>query len=185
YAEEAIALDPGYPAAQAQLAECLVQAALYGQRPAREAIPLARDAALKAVDSDGSEASAQMTLARIAGECDHDWTEALRRFRLAIASDRITPATRALCALYILWPLGRIEEMTAVIQPALASDPLSPMPRVVLAQALLSRGSLERPLAEFRAILELHESFWPGHFAEGFILMLANRTSEAIASVEK
>ena len=185
YAEEAIALDPDYPAAQAQLAECFVQTALYGARPAREAIPLARDAALKAVNDDGSEASAQMTLARIAGEFDHDWTEALRRCHLALASDRITPAIRALCAQYILWPLGRIEEMTAVIQPALASDPLSPMPRVVLAQALLARGSLERPLAEIHSILELHESFWPGHFMEGFTFTLANRTTEAIASLEK
>jgi len=185
YAEEAIALDPDYPAAQAQLAECFMQTALYGVRPARETIPLAREAALKAVNDDGSEASAQMTLARIAGEYDHDWTEALRRCRLALTSERITPAVRALCALYILWPLGRIEEMTAVIQPALASDPLSPMPRLVLAQALLARGSLERPLAEIRSILELHESFWPGHFVEGFILTLANRTSEAIASFEK
>jgi serine/threonine-protein kinase len=185
YAEEAIDADPDYPAAQAQLAECFIQTALYGMSSPREMMPLARDAALKAVAGDAGEASAQLALARIAGEYDHDWTEALRRCRLALASERILPAVRALCAQYILWPLGRLDELTEAIRPALEADPLSPMPRTVYAHALATGGAIDRSLDEMRAVLELHEQFWPGYFAVGFLLTVMKRTSEAITAFEK
>ena len=185
YAEEAIRFDPEYPAAQAQLAECFIQTALYGARPAREMVPLAREAALKAVSLDASEPSAHMTLARIAGEYDLDWPKALRHCRLALGSDRITPAVRALCAQYVLWPLGRIDELIEAVGPAFDLDPLSPMPRIVLAQAHLARGARDHSLAEIRSVLELHEHFWPGYLAEGFIHALENRTADAIAALEK
>jgi serine/threonine protein kinase/tetratricopeptide (TPR) repeat protein len=185
YAEEAIALDPEYPAAQSGLAECFIQAAIYGLKPAREMIPLARAAASKAVALDPREPAAHMTLARIAGEFDLDWTEALRQCRLALECESITPAVRALCAQFVLWPLGRIEELIAAIQPALKADPLSPMPRFVLAQALLAQGSRERAVAEVEGVLELHEHFWPAHLALSIIHTDLGRTSDAIAALEK
>ena len=185
YAEEAIALDPEYPAAQSGLAECFIQAAIYGLKPAREMIPLAREAASKAVALDALEPAAHMTLSRIAGEFDFDWTEALHQCRLALECVSITPALRALCAQFVLWPLGRIEELVTAIQPALRADPLSPMPRTVLAQALLAQGSRERAVAELEGVIELHEYFWPGHLALGFIHTDLDRTADAIAALER
>ena len=183
-AEEAIALDADYPAPHAQLAECFMQSAVYGG-PAKVLIPRAREAALKAVALDESEPSAQMTLARIAGEFDFDWTEALRRCRLALGTARISPAVRALCAQYILWPLGRVDELTAAIQPAFAADPLSPMPRFVMAQVLVARGEYDQALRDIADLLEIHESFWPAYSSRSAIFTAMGRTPEAIADLEK
>jgi eukaryotic-like serine/threonine-protein kinase len=185
YAEEAIALDPEYPAAQSGLAECFIQAAIYGLKPAREMIPLAREAASKAVALDALEPAAHMTLARIAGEFDLDWTEALRQCRLALECEPVTPALRALCAQFVLWPLGRTEELITTLQPALEADPLSPMPRFVLAQALLAQGSREQAVAEVEGVLEFHEHFWPGHLALSIIHTDLGRTADAIAALER
>jgi len=183
-AEEAIALDSQYPAPLAQLAECFIQSAIYGG-PAAELMPRAREAALKAVALDESEASAHMSLARIAGELDLEWAEALRRCRLALACDRISPVVRALCAQFVLWPLGRADELTAAIQPAFAADPLSPMPRFVMAQALVARGQYDEALGEIAGVMEMHEHFWPAYGSTGVLLTAMERTAEAIAVLEK
>ena len=79
HALEAIALDPSYAAAYTALADCLIQTAIYGIQPGTEVVPQARTAALQAVALDEGDAAAHMLLARIAGEHDHDWDEALRR----------------------------------------------------------------------------------------------------------
>ncbi len=185
YAEEAIAHDPRYAAAQAQLAECFIQSAIYGLAPALEVMPRARAAALEAVRLDPTEAAAHMTLARIAGEFDLDWAEALHRCRLALACERITPAVRALCALFVLWPLGRLDDITAAITPAVAADPLSPMPRVILAHVMVARGEYDRAVKEIGSVVAMHRHFWPGWLGLGFIHTMLGRTSEAIAALEK
>ena len=185
YAEQAIALDPSFAEPHACLAECYVQTAIYGIRSSDEMLTAARAEALQAVALDEAEPSAHMTLARIAAEYDRDWSEALRRCRIALACDRISPAVRALCAMYVLWPLRRFDEIAAANRPALASDPLSPMPRLVRALALAASGAHGQAIDEMRSLLELHDRFWPGHLALGQIYTLVDDTPAAIPALEK
>ena len=184
-AEEAIALDPTFAAAYAQLAECFIQTAVYGLRPSAEMLPLAREAAAKAAALDEAEPNAQMTLARIAGEYEGNWSEALRRCRLALAVEKVTPVVRALCAQYVLWPMGRYDEMNEAVRPAVAADPLSPMPRFVLAQAAFTSGDRVRAIEEIRAVVELHEHFWPGFLALATMHVLMGEVDPAIVTLEK
>jgi serine/threonine-protein kinase len=84
--EEAIALDPDYAPAYAGLAGCFVGLAMeLSQRSPHELMPLARAAASKAIQLDETRPEGHFWLARVAAQYDYDWTEALRRYRLAVA----------------------------------------------------------------------------------------------------
>jgi TolB-like protein len=183
--DEAIALDPNYAPAHARLAHSLHATAYFGWKSPREVMPLAKAAALKALDLDEGEPDAQFVLAAVAGQFEYNWQEALRRCQLALACPAVPPDVGALCATFILLPLGRVDEAITVIQRSSIMDPLSPYPQQQLAAALAARGSDAQAIESLQRLLELHETFWAGYFFLGCIYTGRAMTQEAIASLEK
>ena len=184
--EEAIALDPHYAQAHAGLAECYVHIAMeQSSKSARELMPLAKAAALKAVELDGTKPEGHIWLARVAAQYDYDWTEALRQYRLALACGGVAPRERASSVIFILTPLGRLDEAIASAQEAVTADPLAAMPRAALAFALQAGGSHQSAIAELRRLIELHENYWLAYLYLGLNYTTLDMTSEAIAALEK
>jgi TolB-like protein/Tfp pilus assembly protein PilF len=186
YFEDAIRLDPDYAPGHAGLALSLSVAVFLGVRGALDTMPLVKVAALKAIALDESQADAHAVLARVAGEFDYDWNEALRRCRLALACDDVSPETSALCVNFVLFPLGRIDEALAALQRALTADPLSAFPRVELAGVLLQQGSYDRAIGEMRQALGHHgDLFWYAHVTLGHAYAAMGLMQEAIDAFEK
>jgi TolB-like protein len=184
--EEAIALDPDYAQAHAGLAGCYVHIAMeQPSKSAHEMMPLAKAAALKAVELDETKPEGHIWLARVAAQYDYDWTEALRQYRLALACGGLAPQERAGCVFFILTPLGRLDEAIAAAQEAVTADPLAYMPRAALAFALQASGSHQSAIAELRRLIELHENLWIGYLHLGLNYTTLDMTSEAIAVLEK
>src|SRR5260370_34879388 len=104
----------------------------------------------------------------------------MRRYRLALACAQVSPAARQLCAQFILLPLRRFDEAIAVLEPVLIVDPLSPLPRKTLADALAFRGDQERAIEELGRVLEFDDRFWLAHLALGNIYTVKGMTPEAI-----
>lgn len=94
YLDQAIALDPGYALPHAVKGAMLYARALMGLRPAREAIPMARTEALRALEIDPGLPEANAMLGGIAGIFEYDWKETRRRFELAVAREPIPPIVR-------------------------------------------------------------------------------------------
>ena len=65
-----------------------------GLVPAREAMPIVREEARKALETDPSLPEAQAMLGIVAAVFDYDWKEAERRFGLAMARDPVSPQVR-------------------------------------------------------------------------------------------
>jgi serine/threonine-protein kinase len=183
--EEAIALDPTYAPAHALLSRCLIASTSIAFRPIREAAPLAKAAALKALELNDMDAGVHAQLGALAAQVDFDWKEALRQCQLALSCGPITPEDRALCAIQILAPMRRFEDAIAVIQPAIASDPLAHIPRMALAAALTGLGSYDRAIEELRRVLELQEDLWLANAALGNIYMYQGKAEGAIVVFEK
>ena len=78
--------------------------------PAREAMPLGRAAALRAVDLDPSSADAHGVLCAIAAQLDYDWDEAERRFLLVTKGRTVSPDARRMCGFNYLLSAGRASE---------------------------------------------------------------------------
>ena len=183
--EEAINLDPTYAAAFASVARALHAAAFFGWKPPREAMPLAKTAALKAVSLDQAEPEAQFVLAAVAGQYDYDWEEALRRCRVALACPAVPSDVRSVCAGFVLLTLERYEEALAALEHALATDPLSPIPQHQLAGALAFRGDHERAREALERLVDLHPAFWPAYQFLGCEYLALEKMPEAIAAFER
>ena len=122
--QQAIAKDPSFAPAYAGLAAA--SAYVSGTFNVVRANELAktRAAAEKAIDLDPLLAEAHDALG-IANACDGQWARAEQNFRRAIEFD--PSSSRPYCdfALYLLLPLGRIEEAVRQMRAAERSDPLS------------------------------------------------------------
>jgi Tfp pilus assembly protein PilF len=87
--ERAISLDPQYALPHSLLAANYVTVGIHGQRPAVEAMPLARFEAERALDLDPSLPEAQSQLASVYAIFDYNWKEAERRYELALSVDPV------------------------------------------------------------------------------------------------
>jgi len=84
YFNQAITIDPNYALAFAGLADAYALLSSYGGAPPVEAMPKAREAALKAVLLDNNLAEAHAALGVILTEYDYDFAGAEREFKRAI-----------------------------------------------------------------------------------------------------
>src|SRR5713101_3537536 len=121
--EEAIALDPVFAMAWNQLGRVFTLLAGLGLLEGREAIPLARSAAHKALEIDPSLREAQAVLGNIAATYDYDWEEAGRRFGLAMAREPVPPDVRCNYGFFYLLPVGRARDAVNEYRRALEEDP--------------------------------------------------------------
>jgi TolB-like protein/Tfp pilus assembly protein PilF/predicted Ser/Thr protein kinase len=186
YFERAIALDASYAEPWAGLAGCYMALAM--ERPdaqPRELMQQAREAAQRAVELDPSKPDGHLWLARVAATLDYDWTEAMRRYRLAVACGGIASHEQATCVLFLLLPLQLLDEALAVCDATIAADPLAAMPRLARAVVFRAQGFLDESSAELRRLLELHSGFYVGLIHLGYVLILQKRLEEAVAILER
>ena len=118
----AIALDDSYAHAYSGLADTYTMLGSVGFLPMRQAYPLARAAALKAIALNGMLAEAHTSLAFILADYDGDWDTADRHFRSALElnpNDEI--AVRTYSA-YLAW-WGRDKEALAFAGAGTRSGP--------------------------------------------------------------
>jgi TolB-like protein/Flp pilus assembly protein TadD len=129
--ERAIALDPGFAPAWSGLADTHALMSNYGQAVPREAMPKARDAALKAVALEDGSAEGHASLALVLACFDWDFAAAEREFRRALD---LNPnySTAWLWYGQFLARLGRHHEAQAKLEQALKADPLSRVLRASL-----------------------------------------------------
>jgi TolB-like protein/cytochrome c-type biogenesis protein CcmH/NrfG len=126
--ERALQIVPEYARARAGLAMVYL---VLGQSPndalpASESVPLARQAALTALQSDPRAADAYCVLANIAQSYDHDMPLAERLFKQAIEVDPSNVTAHEWYG-YFLLVNNRIPEALEETKHALALDPASPI----------------------------------------------------------
>ena len=157
--EQAIALDPDYALAHADLALYFAQLAAMGHVPARQALPRARSAAHQALRID-----------QLCRRPTPTWPRgAVSRLRLARGRASIPvgdghgpvpPEVSHFYGYFYLLPLGHIREATAELQRALKQDPLNLYFRTQLGICYSTAGKKEEASRQFRQTLELDENFW-------------------------
>ncbi len=125
--KQAIAKDPSYAHAYAGLADSYVVMAANSQQIAvATAVPLARDAAVKALQLDPTLAEPHATLGLLKSKFDWDFAGAQEEFQRSIA---LNPgyATAHHWAGLNLTAMGKFEDADAELRKAQELDPLSPM----------------------------------------------------------
>jgi serine/threonine-protein kinase len=182
--EQAIALDPGFALAHSAFGYHFAQLANYGLLPAREAMPIVRAQARKALEIDPSLPEGHAMLGLAAAIYDYDWAQAAQRFERAMAAETVPSQVRRYYALYYLLPVGRCGEAAAECARALQDDPLDLLGRVRFAQCLQAAGRDSEATSELRAVLELDPQSWFTHFILGLDRFRHGDIAEAISHAE-
>jgi TolB-like protein/Flp pilus assembly protein TadD/tRNA A-37 threonylcarbamoyl transferase component Bud32 len=123
YFKEALASNPGNARIHAALAQAYHAVVTYYSSPT-EVMPLAREAALRALALDPDLAAAHVTLANVRLLYDWDWSAAEREYLRALELNPNLPEANLGYASYLA-TLGRFDEAIARVKQAYRFDPLA------------------------------------------------------------
>ncbi|MFQ5928164.1 MAG: tetratricopeptide repeat protein, partial [Acidobacteriota bacterium] len=181
---QAIQRDPSYAQAYAGLADTYSLMAFYEHRTPNEVYPLARTAALRALEIDNTLAEAHNSLAWIKAFYDWDWSSAEAEFKRAI---ELNPNYATAHQWYgaLLSAHGQLDEGAAEIEKALALNPLSLQINTVVGLHLVWEHQYEKAIEQLQKTLEMDPSFFNAH--EGLMLAYwdAGMYENAITESEK
>jgi Tfp pilus assembly protein PilF len=158
--QQAIEKDPGYALAYAGLADCYHVPA--NPLPPRERMPLAKAAAVKALQLDDTLVEAHTTLARVLFVYDWDWPAAEKEFKRAIElNPRYAPAHQWYGG--YLSSIGRFREADVEKKRALELEPLSLVINFEAGLAFYFSRSYDQAIDQLQKTLELDANFPPPH----------------------
>lgn len=158
--QQAIEKDPSYALAYAGLADCYHVPA--NPLPPREKMPLAKAAAIKALQLDDTLVEAHTSLARVLHVYDWDWPAAEKEFKRAIElNPHYAPAHQWYGG--YLTATGRFPEADAEKKRALELEPLSLIMNFEAGLAFYFSRSYDQAIDQFQKTLELDANFPPPH----------------------
>ena len=123
YFKEALAKNPENARIHAALAQAYTAVTTYYSSPT-DVMPLAREAALRALALDPELAAAHVTLGNVRLLFDWDWSAAEREYRRALEINPNLPAANLGYATYLA-TLGRFDEALSRVKQAYRFDPLA------------------------------------------------------------
>jgi tetratricopeptide (TPR) repeat protein len=155
---QAIEKDPNYAQAYAGLADCYILLGPNDVLPAKEVYPLARTAALRALQLDDTLAEAHASLGFVRLLYDWNPIQAEKEFRRAIELNPNYPTAHHWYA-YDLVAMKRSDEAIAEIRRALELDPVSPIINTDVGQILLLARHPDEAIAQCQKAISLDAQF--------------------------
>lgn len=186
YFQQAIARDPGYAQAYAGLADAyaLLGSSWSPSIPRSEAMPEAKEAALKALQLDDSLAEAHTSLAFVMMHFEWNWPGSEKEFKRAVDSDS-NYATAHEWYAYWFASQGRIDEALEQMELARKADPLSLIIMADTSEMLSYAGRLGASEQEARQATELDPNFVPAYLCLAHSYAGAKEYQAAIANIDK
>jgi serine/threonine protein kinase/tetratricopeptide (TPR) repeat protein len=180
----AVAKDPQDPRGYAGMADSYLMLVEYGRFPARDAIPKARAAALKALEKDDTLAEAHTSLASIKEDYDWDWSGAESEFRRAIELNPSYATSRQWYAEFVA-EMGRVDEAIEEIKRAHEVDPLSLIVNTVVGEIFYEARKNNEAVRQFQKVVELDPNFAEAHLFLGETYVQLSRYQDAVAELQE
>ena len=179
YYQRATAIDPNYALAWAGLAHAYSASALNADAPPMTVGPLARNAALQAVQADRNLAEAQQALGHSLWTFSWDWPAAEQALRRAVSLDPQSVMGHTILG-HMLSQMGRHTEAEAVMRRARELDPLFAMSHAMSSQVAFQARNYPSAVEYARQTITIDPDFWPGHIGLGQAYQSLGRTAEAL-----
>ena len=180
YFNAAVEKDPDYALAYAGLANAYISLVADSLLPKDEAIPKAKQAALRALQLDDSLSEAHVASARILSYYDWDWTGAEREFKRAIELNGNSGEAHREYAAY-LTNVGRSEQAVAEVKRARELDPLTMVTHFQVAWTLIGARRYDEAISDSQQLIE---KFPNAHFWIGLALLGKGMNEQAIKEFE-
>ena len=153
YFKEALDRNPENPRIHAALAQAYTAVTTYYSSPT-DVMPLARDAALRALALDPELAAAHVTLANVRLLFDWDWSASEREYRRALEINPNLPEANLGYATYLA-TLGRFDEAISRVKQAYRFDPLALESRNEALWIYYFSGRLRETVEQSRRTIDL------------------------------
>jgi len=182
YFDRAIARDPTFARAWANLAMAYTELAESGVGPPDVSHERAAEAAATALRLDPDLAAAHCTTAHIRMVREFDWSGAEREFKRAL---ELSPSDDDTYDLYgrLCAGLGRYDEAIALQRRAHELDPLAH--RMDMVTALLRAGRYEEAAVEAKDAVELEPGYDRARATLGWAYFLSGRKDEGLVELEE
>lgn len=182
--KQAIAIDPNYTQAYAALAMTYLNFSNYSVAPPKVSMPLAKAAALKAMELDDSLGEAHVVMARYRSEFEWDWAGAESEIRRAIELDPNNPRPPNFLS-QLLSQQKKFDEAIFQATRARQLDPLS-LPRALsYGERLVDARRYDEAMAIFQALLSRDPNFANTHWDIGWAYLGKGMYRESIAPYQK
>jgi eukaryotic-like serine/threonine-protein kinase len=183
YFNQAIAVDPNYTPAYADLSLAYIILVNNSVLDPKEFTPKAEEAARKALELDESFADAHYALAQIK-RSTWQWAEAERQYKRAIELNPNLARAHSGYAYYLCFR-NRFDEALAENKRSKELDPLSLSNHADTGNIHYLARRYERAIAELNNTLELDQNYSTAHVFFGYVYTAKGMYAEAIASYQK
>lgn len=163
---QAIAIDQNYALAYEGFALSYLYKGMYGGTPGKEAFPIARDFAKKALELDSTLAEPHSVLAILAFVLEHDMGNFEREIQRTLELNPKSVDAHRQNGVRLMY-LGRLDESLTALRRAIELEPLSVQCNFNYALALIYSGRIEEGEAHLKRTLELSPDAWFGHYYLG------------------
>jgi TolB-like protein/tetratricopeptide (TPR) repeat protein len=182
--KRAIDKDPAYAPAYSGLADSyLLLGGNYEVLRPSEAMPMAREAALKAASLDDSLAEPHASLGLIKHEFEWDWPHAEEEFKRAIALNPNYAVGHEWYGQSLLYR-SRFDEAFRELHRAEELDPLSLVTKADLAQAFWITRQYDKAIEQSLKGVEIEPQFWLAHWFLGLAYAGKKDFANAAKSLE-
>ena len=164
--QQATAADPGYALGWANLAMAYGTSPINSDVDPRRMFPAARDAAVRAVETNPEVAEAQHAIGHVKWAFEWDWPAAEAAFRRAIALDPSYGLSHLVLG-HLLSQTGRHTDAEPLMRRARELDPLNPMSYALSSQVAFQARDYAGAVQHANRAIALDQEFWIGHQMRG------------------
>jgi DNA-binding winged helix-turn-helix (wHTH) protein/TolB-like protein/Tfp pilus assembly protein PilF len=184
FLQNAITIDQNYALAYAGLSQAYLLLPITSDVPSRVILPVAKEAAMKALEIDGALADAHVSLAGIKYWIEWDWQGSEKDCKRAIELTPNHPGAHFRYA-HLLSTVGQHPEAIAEARRALEIDPVSPLTNLFLGQFLYQARQYDPAIEPLQNALEIAPNDWLAHLNLGKIYVQQKKYGEAIAEFQR
>jgi Tfp pilus assembly protein PilF len=147
-------------------------------------MPLARTAALKALEIDDASAEAHLSLGVVAYAYDWDFAAAERCYARALDLNPNDSEVHHFYGWY-LFAIGRCDKAVTVLRRAQELDPLHVNAHVNLAVVFYLAHDFEAAIAECEAAIELEPNWFWSHQLMGLVYQRQGKSDQAVSEIKR
>lgn len=184
YFNQAVDKDPDYALAHAGLADCYILLGIWGVLPPNEAMPKARDAALRSLKADDALAEGHVALAFVKWVYDWDLRGADEEFKRAI---QLNPnyAVAHHWRSYYLAAMERFDEAVAAIKRAQELEgPLDLSTNTDVGEIYCWARQYDKASEQLREVMQVEPNFAIARYILGMTYTQTCRPREAVVELE-
>ncbi len=165
--QQAIERDPNFALGYVGLADSYTALTFYNFAAPHEAMPKAKESALKALALDNTLAEAHTSLAHISMNYYWDWATAEREFKRSIELKPDYATAHQWYAIHYLTATGRLDEALQEMKRALELEPASLVMNTFMGATLYYAGRYDEAIDQCRRTIEMDPNFAVAHWHLG------------------